>query len=135
MADVKAACEKHWDRWKGDCSGFVRAVAGELGVPLTGTANAMVDAMARQGGVWQSLGHDGMQATRYANQGFFVVAGLKSTAHGHVAVIVPSASAGYPFGYWGRLGGVGRKNTAINWAWNHQDLPRVEYFARQVGGH
>jgi hypothetical protein len=134
-ADVTSASEKNWNRWKHDCSGFAHAVAEELGVSLDGDANEMVDAMNADGSGWIKLGHSGGQAQKYANDGYFVVAGLKASGHGHVAVIVPSAAnSAYPIGYWGRYGGTGRKNTAINWSWNHSDLPQVEYFAMRLPG-
>lgn len=135
MPGVTAAAERNWDRWKHDCSGFVHAVASDVGVPLSGTANAMVDSMNRPGSGWMKLGHSPLQATTYANLGFLVVAGLKAPNHGHVVVIVPSTGAhGYPVGYWGHLGGIGRKDATINWAWNHHDLRNVEYFAVQAPG-
>jgi hypothetical protein len=124
---VKDVCEKHWDQWKGDCSGFLKAVASDLGITLTGQANAIIDAMGRD--PWEQLGTDADQAVNHAGMAYLVVAGLKATPNGHVVVIVPGPAKPYPTGYWGRLHGVGRKNTTINWAWDHTDLPNVKYFA------
>jgi len=33
----------------------------------------------------------------------------------------------YPTGYWGSLGGVGKKATTINWSWNAMDRDKVRY--------
>ena len=131
--DIKAISEKNWDRWKHDCSGFVRSVSKDLGIPLRGNANTIIDGLNNSGAMWTKLGHDGSKAQWYANRGYFVVAGLKERSHGHVVVIVSAAkSQHYPVGYWGRLGATGRKDTTINWAWKHAELPKVEYFARLV---
>lgn len=124
---VKEACENDWDTWKSDCSGFLKAVAGDLGVTLAGQANDIIDMIGRA--PWLQVGHDAEKAASYASMGYFVVAGLKALPNGHVAVIVPGPAKPYPLGYWGRLGGTGRKNSTINWAWNHTDLPNVWYFA------
>ena len=84
---VKDVCEKHWDQWKGDCSGFLKAVASDLGITLTGQANAIIDAMGRD--PWEQLGTDADQAVNHAGMTYLVVAGLKATPNGHVVVIVP----------------------------------------------
>ncbi|WP_426664528.1 hypothetical protein [Rhodanobacter aciditrophus] len=130
---IEAASRREWPRWKSDCSGFVHAVAADLGIAIAGNANAMVDAMGAKANGWIDLGHDPALAIGYANRGYFVVAGLKAGGHGHVVVIVPTPPGSrYPLGYWGRLGGVGREKTGINWSWNHRDLPRVDYYAKPV---
>ena len=130
---VEAASRQEWSRWKSDCSGFVHAVADDLGIALSGNANAMVDTMGARANGWIGLGHDAALAIGYANRGFFVVAGLKAAGHGHVVVIVPAPTGSrYPVGYWGRLGGVGREKTGINWSWNRRDLPKVDYYAKPV---
>ncbi len=124
---VKDACKKEWPTWKADCSGFLKAVAGDVGIKLSGPANDIIDAMGRP--PWVQLGKDAAKAVSYLSTGYLVVAGLKATPNGHVVVIVAGPAVPYPFGYWGRLDGVGRENASINWAWNHTDLPNVQYFA------
>jgi hypothetical protein len=124
---VKDACEKEWEKWKADCSGFLKAVAGDLGIMLSGQANTIIDTMGTP--PWVQLGKDATKAVSYLGMGYLVIAGLKATPNGHVVVIVSGPATPYPFGYWGRLGGVGRENASINWAWNHVDLPNVQYFA------
>ena len=109
----------------------MKAVAGDLGVTLTGQANAIIDRMGQPR--WLALGTDPVRAVQYAGQGYLVVAGLKAMPNGHLVVIMPGAAQPYPSGYWGRLHGVGRKNATINWAWNHADLLKVGYFAIKLG--
>jgi len=46
---ITASCERHWSRWKHDCSGFVHSVAADFGVILHVPANAMIDQMSTIG--------------------------------------------------------------------------------------
>jgi len=119
-------CEAQFDAHSHDCSGFLKAVASDLGIALTGMADDIVDEI--QAAPWTVLA-DGFTAKAQADLGFFVVGGLKDTPHGHVVVVVqgPLAHEKYPTGYWGRLGATGMKNTTINWAWNKTDRDRVTY--------
>jgi hypothetical protein len=127
---VKVLCEKHWERWKSDCSGFLKAVAADLGITLIGQANSLIDSMASV--PWLPLESDAANAVRYAGPGYLVVGGLKATPNGHVVIVVPGSAIPYPTAYWGRLHAVGRKNATINWAWTHDDIAKVRYFARKV---
>ena len=121
-------CESEWDAWKSDCSGFVKAVAKDIGVSLTGQANSIIDFLDSSA-MWENLGADSQKAIKYASQGYFVIGGLNSTPNGHVVVVVKSPPQNYPVAYWGRLGGTGRKNATINWSWSHADLPNVHFYA------
>ncbi len=127
---VVAACEKWWDQYKGDCSGFVKAVGQEIGVAITGMADDIVDAI--QSAPWTVL-NSGPDAALHTGLGL-VIGGLKANPHGHVVVVVPGPLqlGKYPTAYWGMLNGVGRKNTTINWAWNAQDRDRVIYAWRAI---
>ncbi|PIK73843.1 hypothetical protein CS379_06055 [Methylobacterium frigidaeris] len=115
----------------------MRDVAADLGITLEGNADAIVDRIAGAG--WQALA-DGRAAKVAADQGLFVVGGLKGSdqqepsAHGHVVVVVagPLARGLYPTAYWGRLGGVGERAKTVNWAWRAADRDRVVYAARPV---
>lgn len=129
-ARVVAACEADWEAHKSDCSGFVRAVAADLGVTLHGLANTITDRI--QKAPWTVL-KSGKEAAQQASKGL-VIGGLKASRHGHVVVVVPGplAHGKYPTAYWGHLGGVGRKNTTINWAWNHKDRDRVIYACHRL---
>jgi hypothetical protein len=127
---VVTACEAEWDKWKGDCSGFVKAVAKRLGMTLTGQANDLVDYL-EQSPAWLNLGSNSGKAISRAADGYFVIGGLKAEPLGHVVVVVKSKAQPYPVAYWGRYGSVGKKRTTINWSWRHPDLPNVHFFARK----
>lgn len=122
---VVAACEKWWDQYRGDCSGFAKAVAQELGVALTGMANNIVGEI--QTAPWSLLA-SGVDAAQKASLGL-VIGGLVDEPHGHVVVVVPGplAHGKYPSAYWGMLNGVGKKNAGINWAWDAQHRDKVIY--------
>ena len=127
---VIAACEKYWDKYKGDCSGFVKAVAGDLGISLTGMANDIVGQI--QSAPWVVL-PSGVEAATKASLGF-VVGGLVDNPHGHVVVVVkgPLAHGKYPSAYWGMLNGVGKKNSTANWAWDAKHRDKVIYAWRMI---
>jgi len=137
--DITGFCEKEWEPNKTNCSGFVKAVAADLQLQLTGMANEIVDQLSDPS--WTALAN-GIEAKAKADAGWFVVAGLKGSdqqhfdSHGHVVVVVagPLAHGRYPSAYWGRLGGVGAKNQTINFAWNLSDRDKVKYAARQAHG-
>ena len=136
---VKDACETCFAAHANDCSGFARAVAGQLGVTLNGLANDIVDTL-RGGGEWTQL-PKGVAASQSAAAGKLVLGGLKGSeqthpdAHGHVVVVVagqPLAHGKYPFAYWGRLGGGGMRNQTVNWAWRAEDRDNVSYAAHDI---
>jgi hypothetical protein len=135
-------CELEWPANSSDCSGFARDVAGDLGVPLTGNADAIVAQMSGSG--WKPITAQGNKsagecAKEAADRGVFVLGGLdsKSTAprddqpvtHGHVVVVVSDlqSTSIYPTAYWGTLGGEGKKFSTINWAWRKIDRDNVKY--------
>jgi len=132
--DIIDACEAEWDAHQSDCSGFARAVAARLGVTLTGMANDIVGEIA--GAPWSPVA-DGPAAAGEAARGRLVIAGLRGAdqqapdAHGHVVVVVqgPLAHDLYPIAYWGQLGGVGKKDMTLNWAWRAGDRDHVVYGA------
>jgi hypothetical protein len=134
MSDrVTAACDVYFEAHKGDCSGFARAVATSLGVPLDGLADDIVNTI-RGGGSWTPI-HDGVAAAAAIRAGKFVIAGLKGgeqanpDPHGHVVVVVdgPLARGAYPSAYWGSLGGTPGRDQTINFAWTADDRDRVSY--------
>lgn len=140
---IVAACRRHWPKNSGDCSGFVRAVAGDLGVALRGQANDIVQQIAAP--PWMSLGR-GREAAVIAGvtagEGKFVVAGLAAPGHGHVAVVVDYRNAFDSYAsvdrdkavaFWGSLGTVGRENARITLSWSAADLERVSYSAVAIG--
>ena len=139
---VKDACEACFAANANDCSGFARAVAGQLGVTLTGLANDIVDTL-RGGEEWTQL-DDGVAAAQQAAAGKLVIGGLRGDEpanpgpHGHVVVVVATlagqqlAYGKYPFAYWGRLGGGGAEDQTVNWAWKAADRDNVTYAAHDV---
>jgi len=129
---VPQICEEEWQAHKADCSGFLKAVAARFGLVLHGLANDIIDYVAAN---W-SRAPDGATAAQKAAAGKFVVAGLKAQPHGHVVIVVPGPlnRGKYPTAYWGTLGGVGRKNDTINWAWDQTDRDKVGYFYTTLGG-
>lgn len=126
-------CETHWQKHKSDCSGFVKAVANDLSIPLSGNADDITDYLL--GLPTQTT--DGATASRWAAQDNLVIAGLKGSEHlpprqhGHVVIVVPGelAHGKYPVAYWGTLGSEGKKRTPLNWAWNHNDRDRLVFAA------
>jgi hypothetical protein len=123
---IIGCCEKNWDLNKSDCSGFVKAVAADLGLHLTGQAN---DIIANVSATWQKV-TSGTSAAQEAADGKFIIGGLSDEPNGHVVVVVdgPLNRGKYPTAYWGQLGGVGKKKTTINYSWNKTDRDRVEYY-------
>ena len=136
-ARIIETCEESWPSTKADCSAFVRDVAHDLSVTLTGNADSIVGQISGVG--WDKLA-DGRAAKAAADAGRLVIGGLKGadqaepSAHGHVVVVVsgPLAHAAYPTAYWGRLGGVGEQAKTVNWAWRAGDRDRVIYGARTL---
>ena len=130
MKTIAEVCEANWAAHQSDCSGFVKAVAADLGIRLTGQANSIIDAIGRS--PWEDLGTDAKKAVLRAGSRHLVIGGLKASPNGHVVVIVPGGANPWPHAYWGRLGGVGRRNATINWSWNAADRARVKYYALSI---
>jgi hypothetical protein len=138
---VIAACRKQWSDHKGDCSAFVRAVAQDLGIGLTGDANAIYTQIAKS--PWVKIGV-GSKASAVAGitagEGKFVVGGDEGEKNGHVAVVVDYRNAFDSYSevdrnkavaFWGMLNSVGKEYTRITYSWKAKDLERV-LFAYQV---
>lgn len=120
---------------KDNCSGFVKAVAKKLGVPLKETANAdeIVDEID---GSWTQL-PSGKSAAESAALGKFVVAGLESVGHtpargnGHVVIIVGGKlyRDKYPMCWGGSIGSAQSQGTkSVGEVWNRRDRDSVKYF-------
>ncbi len=126
---IVSLCEKYWEEYKKNCSGYVKAIAADLGITVTGQANDVVDQIQKP--PWTIL-KSGVEAKLQATNGKFVLAGLKAEKHGHVVVVVPGtlSHGKYPTAYWGSIGGVAKKNTTINWSWNKTDRDKVIYACR-----
>ena len=138
-ARIISICDSNWDANKGDCNGFVLAVAAALSVPgLVAPADAIVDTVTTSAD-WRVLA-DGVEAKQAADAGQFVIGGLKGAehqpprTHGHVVVVVSGglAQGKYPTAYWGSIGGTPGKNMTVNYAWNANDRNQVHYAARNL---
>jgi hypothetical protein len=135
---VREACEACFEEHKDDSSGFARAVASHLGVPLQDLADEIVETI-RTGQGWVPL-PNGAAAAKSAHNGKLVLAGLKGSEQAHpapqgfVAVVVdgPLAHNAYPSAYWGKLGGTGAKDKTINWAWAPEDRDHVSYAEHDI---
>jgi hypothetical protein len=136
---VRQAFEACFEAHKGDCGEFARAVAGRVGVTLGGNADAIVTIL--RGGAGWTLLADGVAAAQSAEAGKLVIGGPKGSEqehpdpYGHVAVVVgrPLKDDAYPSAYWGRLGGKGAKDEAVDWAWRAGDRDRVSDAAHDLG--
>ena len=138
-AAIRRSCERHWDAFKGDCSGFLKAVGADFleAVP-SGQADAILESL-RAAASWTHVENAAI-AARHADEGRIVFGGLQSDElnpprkNGHVVVVVsgPLVNGRYPRAYWGVLNGTGRKDEGVNWAFNAKDRDRVDYFSRAV---
>lgn len=136
--DIRAVCARHFDAHKGDCSGFARAVANDVGVPLSGLADEIADLLAAGRDGWEVLPDGASAAAAAADR--LVIGGLrgdrqaKPAQHGHVVVVVPGAlnRGRYPTAWWGSLAGSPDKDKTINWAWAEADRDNVVYAAHVV---
>lgn len=117
---------------RANCSGYLKQIAGRLGVTLPNLlANGLIAYLSKAPG-WSVLGHNATQASVLAAKGYFVVAGLEENPNGHVVVVVPGKLIhGSPVGYWGSLRGeqFAGADKSLSWAWKRADLPKVIYFA------
>lgn len=121
-----------------NCSGFVKAVAKKLGVPIDATLNADTIVAAISGSPsWSNLA-SGKDAATKAAAGTFVVAGPKSGDHtpkrtnGHVVVVVSGDlyRETYPKCWCGSIGGAqSQGNKSVGEVWNRQDRENVGYWA------
>ncbi len=114
--------KSEWGIHRNDCSGFVRAVALDMAVPLHGRASATVNNGDADPG-WTKLGSDPAKASQMVAQGQFVVAGKKEVGHQRVVVVTPGEGPHQmAIGYWRRLGGVGfkNKNKGLDFAWTRR---------------
>ncbi len=129
---VVAACKKAYEKWSGDCSGFVKAVGAELSIVLIGNADAIVESMGK---VWTAT--DAASCLQWVRSGRLVIAGLSSKSHtparnnGHVVVIVDGEMyrGKYPRCWGGSLGSAQSKGTkSVGEVWNTKDRDAVKYF-------
>lgn len=121
---------------KNNCSGFVKAVARKLGIPLAATLNA--DGIAAHVAAnWLPIA-SGAQAAQEADKGMLVLAVLKGGDHrpsrnnGHVAIVVSGSlyRGAYPMMWGGSIGGAQSPGTkSVGEVWNRTDRDLVKYYA------
>jgi hypothetical protein len=139
---VIAACTKHWPDNKGDCSAFVRAVAHDLGLDVSGNANSIYSQIATA--PWNRIGVGTDAATVAgvsAGEGNLVIGATKGQPNGHVAIIVDYRNAFDSYApvdrdkavaFWGSLNSVGKEYTRITSSWTAADLKQVLFAYRAI---
>lgn len=131
------ACEKHWNAHKDNCSGFVKAVAVEIGIFLP---DEKADPIIKYISKWETASwwkiRSPKSAGELAEEGYFVLACLtmadSGRENGHVAVVTSgykSSHRGDPRGYWGAYKSVGEKNATMNYSFDMKRFEsKVSYF-------
>lgn len=139
---VIAACTKHWPDNNGDCSAFVRAVAHDLGLDVSGDANSIYDQVAAS--PWNRIGIGTDAATVAgvtAGEGNLVIGASKGPRNGHVAIVVDYRNAFDSYSpvdrdkavaFWGKLGSVGKDYTRITQSWSATDMQKVLFAYRRI---
>ena len=132
---VQLACENLFGDNSNDCNKFVKAVANNFGIVVSGNADSVVDAI--QNPPWNYIGNDlaaAKQAADIASQGRLVVGGLKASelgdTNGHVVIVVPGALVNglYPVAYWGSINpGNAARDKGVNFAFRHPLCDIVRY--------
>ena len=134
-------CEESWEeefvagiKNKNNCSGFVKAVAKKLGIPLPPVqADGIIDSIEIS---WAKV-NTGAEAAKKVAAGFFVLAGLKSNDHakkvsqGHVVIVIngPLYRIKYPMCWGGSTGTAQSKgNKSVGEVWNTTDRDNVVYY-------
>jgi hypothetical protein len=129
---ILAACQRHYNAHRDDCSAYVRAVSADLGYPLSGNADAIVTHLSSN---WTRLTRE--EAIAAVERGQFVIVGLRSGDHdpprnnGHVAVVVhgPLYHDKYPPVWGGSIGSAqSRGNKTVGEIWRRTDRNDVLYF-------
>lgn len=132
--DIVAACQKWYSSFSNDCSGFVRAVTEELGHPVSGNANGIMNELASSR-AWESI--DRAAAVEAVKTGALVIAGLKSSEHnparnnGHVVIVIdgPLYRNTYPLVWGGSIGNAQSRGTkTVGEVWNRSDRDAVKYY-------
>jgi len=87
VRDIKSVFSNHYSSYSANCSGFVKAVAADLGISLPDVqANGLVQHMQAN---WDATANAGT-AMQWAAEGKVVVLGFEATGNGHVAFLLPN---------------------------------------------
>jgi hypothetical protein len=142
-ACIVQACEQSWEESfiagrqnKNNCSGFVKAVAQKLHVPMVqGLADDIVDYLSSHPS-WEKLA-DGAMAKNQASRGYLVIACQKGADYsppqgsGHVAIVIDGIlyRDKYPVCWGGSTGNAqSRGNKSVGEVWNPASRDRVLYY-------
>jgi hypothetical protein len=126
------ACKQHFAAHQNNCSGFVRAVAAELGYDLTGNADSITADIAKR---WLKI-VSGADAAAAAAAGSLVIAALAAKDHdppknnGHVVVVVGGElyHGTYPKCWGGSLGSYqSQGNRSVGEVWGKKSRDKVIY--------
>ena len=134
----------------GNCSGFLKQVAKELGIlgvdkaVPEDRANQIIEYISSRSEFWTYIGvgkTDGVKAATEASKGYFVVAVLKGSEHsdhreaGHVAIVLPPPTLDlYPYvicsgGKYGSSDGSKAVYTPkVFGVWKEEDAANVKYY-------
>jgi hypothetical protein len=158
MADVPKVLKTLYDdeSLQNDCSGFFKAVAAKLGVPVPKlTADGLIDYISDPAKTdWIEIGKGadaGTKAAGFAKQGYLVVALLKAGEHkpfklnpktkkydiphpyhhGHLSIVLGSVDEdGYPYVVSGSIVPDGKSDgsKSVHGVWRGVDAPNVHYY-------
>lgn len=134
-------CEESWEeefipsiKNKNNCSGFVKSVANKLNILIPQVqADGIVDFIKN---TWTKI-DTGLDAVRKVKEGYFVLAGLKSSDHsistnqGHIVIVIdgPLNHNKYPICWGGSTGRAQSKgDKSISEVWNRIDRDKVIYY-------
>ena len=136
MTDQKKileACARHYATFVSDCSGFVRAVATDVGYNLEGNADMITKYIDKN---WIVIA-DGAAAEAAAASGALVIAAqtgkdhVPPHRHGHVVVVIagtPLYHGRYPMCWGGSIGKYPSKgNKSVGQVWGTKSRDSVIY--------
>lgn len=133
--EIVAACRNNYAAYSNDCSAYVRAVTAELGHPVSGNANGIMNELANATATWENITRSA--AVTAVQTGALVIAGLKSSNHtpprnnGHVVIVVdgPLYRGIYPLCWGGSIGNAQSRGTkSVGEVWNRTDRDAVLYY-------
>lgn len=143
---IIATCKELFPSKKANCNEFAIAVAAKHKIILTGNADQIVDQIQDKTKGW-IIQKDSKEAAARAEEGYFVIGGLKAKDHvpsegkppvvnGHVVIVVagPLAKDKYPTAWWGSNAGVFPEpgKETVNYAWNKNTIDKVKYSAKLI---
>jgi hypothetical protein len=133
------ACEKHFEKGRHDCSGFLKSIVAELfnGEVLAGRAYEIAANISNGTKPWILIGiakHFDAQVS--ANKGRFVVGATAEGDDGHVAVIAKGQlERDFPHGYAGSdstRGDFSIRNASIRNTWSEKWRDKITYAYREL---